>query len=73
MPDDTREDVLKLLDRIEAIVPFITSTIDPKGGNTIPTQHNSEWIEVHRGRAWESTSKLKRLLRDAQTLKTKLR
>ena len=63
---------MKLLARIEAGLPYVTTTIDPRGGNVLPAQHNKDWVEVHRGRAFSSTSILKRILKDTEALKAKL-
>lgn len=63
------EDLKKLIEKIETIVPYVTATIDPRGGNTFHSEKRSEWIEVHGGRAGSSTNQLEHLLKLAREMK----
>lgn len=67
---DLEKELSRLIERIENIVPYITATIGP--GCTFPSKQRSDWIEIHKGRAFSSRNQLENLLKEAQRIKEEL-
>ncbi len=70
---DSREQLDKLIERIEQIVPYVTATLGR--GNTFTIQKMEgygdpkDWVGVHAGRARSSEVQLDNLLKEARALK----
>lgn len=58
----------ELLVQLEASIPYVVATIDPRGGNTIKGTEK-DWVGVHAGRAGSSVNQLRRILRTVQGMK----
>lgn len=56
----------KLIERIEAIVPYVTATLS--SGSSVETS-DPDWAAVHRGRAVSSCRQLEGLLKQAKAIK----
>jgi len=69
----TEEDIKKLkalISSIEASVPYINATIDPR--HAFPSEKRPDWCEIHKGRAGSSVNQLNGLLNAAKELKKSL-
>ena len=70
------DDLKKLIDRIEQIVPYVTATIGRGNGFAIHKMEGhgdpKEWRAVHAGRAHSSEVQLDNLLREAREMKARL-
>jgi len=62
-----REKVKRLLQLVETVVPYVTASIDPKGGNAFEGDQ-AGWVLVHEGRAGSSVQQLNELRRLAKDL-----
>ena len=80
MSDDTltpEKKLVKLIERIENIVPYVVPTISPnnsfKVGKLIGAHDPDDtagWMAIHRGRAGSSVQQLESLLRLAKEYKS---
>lgn len=74
-------DLERLIEKIETIVPYVTATINPRGGNVFQVgrligandpENCKDWVAVHAGRAGSSTNQLEHLLKMAREMKGRL-